>query len=189
MEPAASIWRRRRRWAMSGSATSSTARSCARIAPNATRWVDLGSGGGFPGLVTGLPACRARRRPASIWSKATARRRRSCRPSLGNSACRRASLRDGSKIAMLLFPTPQIVTARALAPLPALLDLSAPWLTSGARGPVPQRPGLPRRGGRKRSPLGLRSGRTSKHDRPARRHPRSQQPATSAGRDPNEHVA
>ena len=30
--------------------------------------------------------------------------------------------------------TPEIVTARALAPLPALLGLVAPWLTAGARG-------------------------------------------------------
>ena len=30
-----------------------------------------------------------------------------------------------------LLPVPEIVTARALAPLPALLGLAAPWLTSG----------------------------------------------------------
>jgi 16S rRNA (guanine527-N7)-methyltransferase len=29
---------------------------------------------------------------------------------------------------------PEIVTARALAPLPQLLELAAPWLGSGARG-------------------------------------------------------
>ena len=33
-----------------------------------------------------------------------------------------------------LVSQPQIVTARALASLSVLLDLSAPWLTSGARG-------------------------------------------------------
>ncbi|TGV73525.1 16S rRNA (guanine(527)-N(7))-methyltransferase RsmG, partial [Mesorhizobium sp. M00.F.Ca.ET.158.01.1.1] len=33
-----------------------------------------------------------------------------------------------------LVSTPQIVTARALASLPVLLELSAPWLTAGACG-------------------------------------------------------
>lgn len=33
-----------------------------------------------------------------------------------------------------LVSAPQIVTARALASLPVLLDLTAPWLTAGARG-------------------------------------------------------
>jgi 16S rRNA (guanine527-N7)-methyltransferase len=32
-----------------------------------------------------------------------------------------------------LVRQPEIVTARALAPLPALLDLTAPWLAGGAR--------------------------------------------------------
>src|SRR5690606_28466277 len=31
------------------------------------------------------------------------------------------------------FPVPDVVTARALAPLPRLLNLAAPWLTGGAR--------------------------------------------------------
>ena len=34
----------------------------------------------------------------------------------------------------VVVPAPQIVTARALASLSILLDLSAPWLSSGARG-------------------------------------------------------
>ena len=33
-----------------------------------------------------------------------------------------------------LVRKPEIVTARALAPLPALLDLTSPWLSAGARG-------------------------------------------------------
>ncbi len=32
------------------------------------------------------------------------------------------------------LPRPDIVTARALAPLPALLELASPWLSTGARG-------------------------------------------------------
>ncbi len=32
------------------------------------------------------------------------------------------------------LPSPQIVTARALAPLPKLLELTAPWLKQGATG-------------------------------------------------------
>ena len=49
----------------------------ARIAPEAKRWVDLGSGGGFPGLV--LAFLLVERDGASIDLIGNRKKRRSCR--------------------------------------------------------------------------------------------------------------
>lgn len=98
------------------------------------RWVDLGSGGGFPGLV--VAAALAERDGSDV--------------SLVESDTRKAAfLREAARIAELpvtVLPArieqvaPQIaagvevVSARALAPLPKLLDLAHPFLAQGARG-------------------------------------------------------
>lgn len=104
------------------------------IAGEATRWVDLGSGGGFPGLV--VAAALAERPGADV--------------TLVESDSRKAAfLREAARIAELpatVLPVRieqvapsiaqgvEIVSARALAPLPRLLDLAAPFLSQGARG-------------------------------------------------------
>ena len=104
----------------------------ARIAPDATRWVDLGSGGGFPGLVLGF--LLSERPGATIDLVESNRKKASFLQSVTgqfNLPARVVARRiDDSYV---LVPEPQIVTARALAALPDLLDLSAPWLTKGAR--------------------------------------------------------
>lgn len=98
------------------------------------RWVDLGSGGGFPGLV--VAAALAERDGSDV--------------TLVESDTRKAAfLREAARIAELpatVLPArieqvaPQIaagvevVSARALAPLPKLLDLAHPFLAQGARG-------------------------------------------------------
>lgn len=102
------------------------------------RWVDLGSGGGFPGLV--VAAVLAERPGAALH--------------LVESDTRKAAfLREASRVAGLpvtvhaarieqvaenLAPGTQVVSARALAPLPKLLDLSAPFLEAGALGVFPK---------------------------------------------------
>ncbi|MBS7543621.1 16S rRNA (guanine(527)-N(7))-methyltransferase RsmG [Ancylobacter oerskovii] len=104
------------------------------LAGEVTRWVDLGSGGGFPGLV--VAAALAERPGADV--------------TLVESDSRKAAfLREAARIAELpatVLPArieqvaPQIaagveiVSARALAPLPKLLELSFPFLAQGARG-------------------------------------------------------
>lgn len=105
----------------------------ARIAPEAKSWVDLGSGGGFPGLV--MAFLLAERDGASIDLVESNRKKASFLQTVvgqfnlpGRVVARRI---DDS---YPLVPTPEIVTARALAPLPTLLDLASPWLTRGARG-------------------------------------------------------
>ena len=98
------------------------------------RWVDLGSGGGFPGLV--VAAVLAERPDADV--------------TLIESDSRKAAfLREAARIAELpatILPARieqvaskiaqwvEIVSARALAPLPKLLELAFPFLENGARG-------------------------------------------------------
>ncbi|RWN45602.1 MAG: 16S rRNA (guanine(527)-N(7))-methyltransferase RsmG [Mesorhizobium sp.] len=104
-----------------------------RIEPVSKRWVDLGSGGGFPGLV--MAFLLAERDGASIDLVESNRKKASFLQTVvgqfslpARVVARRIDDSHG------LVSTPQIVTARALAPLSTLLDLSAPWLISGARG-------------------------------------------------------
>lgn len=98
------------------------------------KWVDLGSGGGFPGLIV---ACVLAERPGSAVH-------------LVESDTRKAAfLREVARVVGLpasihaarieqvaggLAPGTDVVSARALAPLPKLLDLAAPFLSAGALG-------------------------------------------------------
>ena len=104
------------------------------LAPQAKTWVDLGSGGGFPGLVV---ACALAEQPGA-------------RIHLVESHSRKAAfLREAARIIALpamvhnerieRFVTRwdqpvDVVTARALAPLPRLIDYAAPLLQKGAQG-------------------------------------------------------
>ena len=105
----------------------------ARIAPEAKRWADLGSGGGFPGLV--LAFLLVEREGASIDLVESNRKKASfLQAVIGQFGlpARVVARRIDDSYALVFAP--EIVTARALAALPALLDLSAPWLTKGSRG-------------------------------------------------------
>ncbi|MDX8501310.1 16S rRNA (guanine(527)-N(7))-methyltransferase RsmG [Mesorhizobium sp. VK4C] len=103
-----------------------------RIAPAAKRWVDLGSGGGFPGLVLGF--LLAERPGASIDLVESNRKKASFLQSVtGQFSLPARVLARRIDDSYAFVSEPEIVTARALAALPNLLDLSAPWLTKGAR--------------------------------------------------------
>jgi 16S rRNA (guanine527-N7)-methyltransferase len=105
----------------------------ARIKPDALRWLDLGSGGGFPGAVI---AILLKGRPgASIDlvesnSKKAAFLRTSLAELKAPARVHAARIED----VYGATPPPEIVTARALAPLPKLLALTEPWLSAGASG-------------------------------------------------------
>ncbi|TRC95314.1 16S rRNA (guanine(527)-N(7))-methyltransferase RsmG [Mesorhizobium sp. WSM4303] len=104
----------------------------ARIAPEAKRWADLGSGGGFPGLV--LAFLLVERDGASIDLVESNRKKASfLQAVIGQFGLPARVVARRIDDSYALVSTPEIVTARALAALPALLDLSAPWLTKGAR--------------------------------------------------------
>lgn len=99
---------------------------------HAKKWVDLGSGGGFPGAV--LAILLSQRAGAEIHLVESNRKKaaflKTILGSLGAPAqihsCR---IEDApSRVGEV-----EIVTARALAPLPLLLDLAFPWLTQDAR--------------------------------------------------------
>jgi 16S rRNA (guanine527-N7)-methyltransferase len=100
-------------------------------APHANTWLDLGSGGGFPGMVI---AC-ALMEPGQVHL-------------VESNAKKAAFLREAARITgapakihavrVENFPQfyagkPDIVTARALAPLPKLLGYVAPFMERGAQ--------------------------------------------------------
>ena len=103
--------------------------------PNAERWLDLGSGAGFPGLVLAiLLAERGSGRVTLIESDTrkaaflaeVARR-------VGVAVDIRGTRIEKSATQAKLDPV-DVVTARALAPLPRLLDLSAPFFSGPTMG-------------------------------------------------------
>lgn len=101
--------------------------------PDARTWVDLGAGGGFPGLVV-----------AAILEGRTA-----CHLVESNGK-KAAFLREAARtmgLAVAVHPVraehspidrADVVSARALAPLSTLLDLAGPLLKSGAIGLFPK---------------------------------------------------
>ena len=103
------------------------------LAPDASAWLDLGSGGGFPGAVVAI--LLGEREGGRIELVESNNKKaaflKSVLGSLGAPAtvhvCR---IEDASA----RVETPEIVTARALAPLPRLLELVRPWLGAGATG-------------------------------------------------------
>lgn len=104
-----------------------------RLEPAALRWLDLGSGGGFPGLVVAF--LLAERAGASIDLVESNRKKASfLQTVVGQFGLPARVVARRVDESHLLVSQPEIVTARALAPLPGLLDLAAPWLTEGARG-------------------------------------------------------
>ncbi|MER8905771.1 16S rRNA (guanine(527)-N(7))-methyltransferase RsmG [Mesorhizobium sp. M0772] len=104
----------------------------ARIAPQAKRWADLGSGGGFPGLV--MAFLLGERDGASIDLVESNRKKASfLQAVIGQFGLPARVVARRIDDSYALVSAPEIITARALAPLPALLDLSAPWLTKGSR--------------------------------------------------------
>ncbi|OQM73990.1 16S rRNA (guanine(527)-N(7))-methyltransferase RsmG [Manganibacter manganicus] len=101
------------------------------LASNALRWLDLGSGGGFPGLVV---ACLLKERGGSIDLVESNRKKAGFLQSMiGEFELPAHVVARRIEEVATLVTSPQIVTARALAPLPVLLDLTAPWLTTGSR--------------------------------------------------------
>lgn len=101
-----------------------------RLAPNDARhWADLGSGGGFPGLV--VAAMAAQFRPALQLTLVEADQRKAA---FLASYARRAGL-TVRVISERIENTPplgaDVISARALAPLVRLIGLAAPHLAPG----------------------------------------------------------
>lgn len=110
----------------------------AALAPDARTWLDLGSGAGFPGLVLGIAAAE---RPGTVVhlvesnSRKCAYLRHVARVTGAAVKVHDARLEtviDGFR------GTVDVVTARALAPLPQLLAWTEPLLRTGAIGLFPK---------------------------------------------------
>lgn len=101
-----------------------------RLGGESTRWLDIGSGGGFPGLV--IASMIAERDEASIDLVESNRKK------AGFLQAVVGELRLPAKVhakriedVQATIRSPEILSARALAPLPLLLELSEPWLEAG----------------------------------------------------------
>lgn len=101
------------------------------LAPEAKKWLDLGSGGGFPGVVL------------AILLKETGGAIRLVESNSKKSAFLRNALAQfhvpGQVVNARIescyeqIQIPDIITARALASLDKLFDLTKPWMTKGAK--------------------------------------------------------
>jgi len=105
------------------------------LAPDARLWLDLGSGAGFPGLVvailqTGAPGFRmhlveSNRKKCAFLAEVV----RATEAPVDIHAMRIEELAEKAQSLR-----PDVVSARALAPLPRLLELAEPFFGEGTRG-------------------------------------------------------
>jgi 16S rRNA (guanine527-N7)-methyltransferase len=109
------------------------------LKPDGRRWLDLGSGAGFPGMVVamllaGRPGAEVR------LVESNARKCAFLRQAIRVTAAPASVLqgRIEAVVPPLSADPPDIVTARALAPLSRLLDLAAPVMAAGATGLFPK---------------------------------------------------
>ena len=111
-----------------------SAQLCA-LAPSARLWLDLGSGAGFPGLVvaileSGKPNFRmhlveSNRKKCAFLAEVA----RATAAPVDIHAMRIEALAESAKTLR-----PDVVSARALAPLPRLLELATPFFGDNTRG-------------------------------------------------------
>jgi 16S rRNA (guanine527-N7)-methyltransferase len=105
----------------------------ARIKPDALRWIDLGSGGGFPGAVIAILL----KERGGAWVdlvESNGKKAAFLRSSLAELGAPARVHAERIEAMPGKIPSPEVVTARALAPLGKLLALCEPWLAAGASG-------------------------------------------------------
>jgi 16S rRNA (guanine527-N7)-methyltransferase len=111
------------------------------LAPKARVWIDLGSGAGFPGLVIACALANSPgSRPAQVHlvesnTKKAAFLREGARAAGAPAEIHAVRIGEFAKHAP---PDIDVVTARALAPLPKLLTEAYPLLKKGAKGLFPK---------------------------------------------------
>jgi 16S rRNA (guanine527-N7)-methyltransferase len=108
------------------------------LAPKAKIWVDMGSGAGFPGLVIAIQLVNiadARVHLVESDQRKCAFLREAARETAAPAEIHNMRLEN----AVEKIPLPvDAVTARALSPLPRLVDFAKVWLESGATGVFPR---------------------------------------------------
>jgi 16S rRNA (guanine527-N7)-methyltransferase len=108
------------------------------LAPQARRWVDLGSGAGFPGMVlairlAGQPGAEVHLIESDQRKCAFLREAARATGAPARIHCARIESIASDSLAPV-----DAVTARALAPLPIVLDFASVWLIRGAVGVFPR---------------------------------------------------
>ena len=103
----------------------------AALAPDASRWVDIGSGAGFPGLVVAIMLAG---RPGAHVDLVEANARKCAFLREAARACGAPATVHNGRIAAVLprLHPADVLTARALAPLPDLLEMGKVLLDGGA---------------------------------------------------------
>ena len=105
----------------------------ADVLPSALRWIDLGSGGGFPGIVTAL---RLRGEPGALVHLVESDHRKCAflrevsRETQAPVEVHRGRIEE----VLATLPQADAISARALASLPALVEMCAERLQNGAIG-------------------------------------------------------
>lgn len=97
-------------------------------------WVDLGSGGGFPGLIVAaaLP-------PDTVTLVESNNKKAAFLRSAALAMGVRVEVRaERIERVVPVLPAPDVVSARALASLDDLLAMTAPWLAAGTLGLFPK---------------------------------------------------
>lgn len=104
------------------------------LAPEAKVWADLGTGGGFPGLII---AIALKEKPGALVHLVESDQRKA-------AFLREAARAVGApvkvhaarieSVAERLAPNAGILTARALAPMPRLIEVGLPFFAKGAKG-------------------------------------------------------
>lgn len=104
-------------------------------APEARLWVDCGSGGGFPGLVTAIVLSEIP--DAEVHLIESDKRKAAFLRTVSRETGLRTEVhaaRIEEVVSAWRGPPPDAVSARALAPLSKLVDYAEPFLQSGAVG-------------------------------------------------------
>lgn len=102
------------------------------LSRGAKRWADLGSGGGLPGLVV---AILLREVPDSSVCMIESKRKKAAFLQTVSAELALPVQVFAQRISEVVprLEVPEVVTARALAPLGELLELTEPWLSTSAR--------------------------------------------------------
>jgi 16S rRNA (guanine527-N7)-methyltransferase len=108
------------------------------LAPEARIWADIGTGGGFPGLVL---ACALADVPGAFvhMIESKAKKVKFLQEVVAETgAAGIVHLGRVEDIGVTLAPRTEVVTARAVAPLPDLLTLVSPFVKVGAKALLPK---------------------------------------------------
>ena len=108
------------------------------LAPNAKTWVDMGTGGGFPGLVIAIQLAEVA--GAVVHCIESDRRKCAFLREAVRATAASAVIHEARVESVSVAATGPVdaVTARAFAPLPLTLELANPWLEQGAIGIFPR---------------------------------------------------